>query len=61
MFLLLLTRIKFIKMLNSNLISKSYQRQESFKVYFEGRGNDYAPITNFCSDLNKIYRDSDEW
>ena len=47
-----------------NLISKSYQRQESFKVYFasfEGRGNDYAPITNFCSDLNKIYRESDEW
>lgn len=44
-----------------NLISKSYQRQESFKVYFEGLGNDYAPITNFCSDLNKIYRESDEW
>jgi hypothetical protein len=51
-------------MLNSNLISKSYQRQvsdASFKVYFEGRGNDYAPITNFCSDLNEIYRESDEW
>ena len=52
-------------MLNSNLISKSYQRQvsdASFKVYFvsfEGRGNDYAPITNFCSDLNKIYRDTE--
>ena len=46
-------------MLNSNLISKSYQRQESFKVYFEGRGNDYAPITNFCSDLNKIYRETE--
>ena len=42
-----------------NLISKSYQRQESFKVYFEGRGNDYAPITNFCSDLNKIYRETE--
>ena len=46
-------------MLNSNLISKSYNRQESFKI--EGRGKDYAPITNFCSDLNEIYRDSDEW
>ena len=41
-----------------NLISKTYQRQESFKI--EGRGY-YAPIKNFCSDLNKIYRDSDEW
>ena len=49
-------------MLNSNLISKSYQRQvsdASFKVYFEGRGNDYAPITNFCSDLNEIYRETE--
>lgn len=41
-----------------NLISKSYKRQESFKI--EGRGY-YAPNTNFCSDLNKIYRESDEW
>lgn len=41
-----------------NLISKSYNRQESFKI--EGRGNDYAPITNLCSDLNEIYRDLEE-
>lgn len=52
-------------MLNSNLISKSYQIQESdasFKVYFvsfEGRGNDYAPITSLCSDLNEIYRETE--
>ena len=39
-----------------NLISKSYNRQESFKI--EGRGY-YAPIKNFCSDLNKIYRDTE--
>ena len=38
-----------------NLISR---KQESFKI--EGRGY-YAPITNFCSDLNEIYRESDEW
>lgn len=41
-----------------NFISKSYNRQESFKI--EGRGY-YAPITNVCSDLNEIYRDLDEW
>ena len=38
-----------------NLISR---KQESFKI--EGRGY-YAPITSLCSDLNEIYRDSDEW
>ena len=37
-----------------NLISKSYNRQESFKI--EGRGY-YAPITSLCSDLNEIYGD----
>lgn len=36
-----------------NLISR---KQESFKI--EGRGY-YAPITNFCSDLNEIYRDTE--
>ena len=37
-----------------NIISR---KQESFKI--EGRGY-YAPIKNFCSDLNEIYRDIEE-
>lgn len=41
-----------------NLISRKQVSNPSFKI--EGRGY-YAPITNFCSDLNEIYRESDEW
>ena len=39
-----------------NLISRKQVSNPSFKI--EGRGY-YAPITNFCSDLNKIYRDTE--